>query len=265
VTACVAQKRRTTVSKEARNTRRDFIRSSTIVAAGLGLTSCRRGKEGSESNGALTAGSEKKDNSEPAEVTPSEDLMREHGVLRRALLVYTAIAPSLRNNPASVPPDSLARTARLFRAFGEDYHESKLEERYIFPAVRLAGGPAASLPDILVTQHLRGREITDYILAAAQRGTLGAGTSETLARALESIVLMYRNHAAREDTVVFPAWKQTLSVEQYDELGDKFEEIEQQTFGDDGFDEAVREITDIEDSLGLADLSQFTPPPLPTR
>ena len=116
-------------------------------------------------------------------------------------------------------PTLSRRTAKLFRAFGEDYHESKLEEPYIFPAVRQAGGPAAGLPDILAIQHGRGREITDYVLAAAQKGTLSAATSEPLAQALESFVFMYGNHAAREDTIVFPAWKQTLSAEQDDELG----------------------------------------------
>jgi hemerythrin-like domain-containing protein len=246
------------VSKEARRSRRDFIRT-TGLGAGLALISCGCNR-GSESNKTENAGSEAKEN-EPPEVTPSEDLMREHGLLRRALLVYTEIIPRLRTDPGSIAPDALGRTAKLFRAFGEDYHESKLEEPYIFPAVRQAGGPAASLPDILAIQHLRGREITDYVLAVAQRGNVDAATSKPLAQALEAFVFMYGNHAAREDTVVFPAWKQTLSVDQYDELGDKFEEIEQETFGADGFDDAVREITEIELSLGLADLSLFTAPP----
>jgi len=30
--------------------------------------------------------------------------------------------------PASISPEELQKTARLFRAFGEDYHEKKLEE-----------------------------------------------------------------------------------------------------------------------------------------
>jgi hemerythrin-like domain-containing protein len=266
VTACVLPKEGTTVSKEASRSRRDFIRTTGILGAGLGaglaLIGCARNQD-SENTKTTNAGSETKENKEPPEVTPSEDLMREHGVLRRALLVYTEIVPRLRADPGSIPPEALERNAKLFRAFGEDYHESKLEEPYIFPAVRQAGGPAAGLADILVIQHRRGHEITDYILAAAQKGNFSAATAEPLAQALEGLVFMYGNHAAREDTIVFPAWKQSLSVEQYDELADKFEEIEQETFGDDGFDEAVREITDIERSLGLADLSLFTAPPPP--
>jgi hypothetical protein len=59
------------------------------------------------------------------EVTAAEDLMREHGVLNRALLVYSAAAVKLRANPSTIPPDALHKTAKLFRAFGEEYHEKK--------------------------------------------------------------------------------------------------------------------------------------------
>ena len=61
------------------------------------------------------------------EVGAVEDLMREHGVLRRALLVYRESAAKLRAN-ASVDPKPIQQTAQLFRNFGEDYHERKLEE-----------------------------------------------------------------------------------------------------------------------------------------
>jgi hypothetical protein len=65
--------------------------------------------------------------SEP-EVTATEDLMREHGVIRRALLVYAESIPRLRQNAEGVDSAALHRTAQLFRTFGEDYHERMLEE-----------------------------------------------------------------------------------------------------------------------------------------
>jgi hemerythrin-like domain-containing protein len=186
--------------------------------------------------------------------------MREHGVLRRALLVYVAAASKLRADPSTVPPDILQKTARLFRSFGEEYHEKKLEEAFIFPAVKKAGGGAGGYPDVLVVQHDRGREITDYIIAVTQGAKLGAASAAQLAKALESFVLMYQHHAAREDTIVFPAWKQTMNAVQLDEMGDKFEEIEKQQFGEDGYESAVKQIADIEGGLGLADIGQFTAP-----
>ena len=246
---------------EPAKTRRDFLRVSAVAGTGLALISCVNKK-------AVTTGQQASSPTADAnkiggEVTAAEDLMREHGVLRRALLVYTVAAMKLGGDPSALPPDALQKTAKLFKAFGEDYHEKKLEEVYIFPAVKKAGGEAAGYPDILVVQHNRGREITDYILGLTQGPKLGAANAEQLARALESFVMMYRNHAAREDTIIFPAWKQTMTGEQLDEMNDKFEDIEHEQFGEDGFEDAVKQISAIEASLGMADIAQFTAPPPP--
>ncbi|WP_051335513.1 hemerythrin domain-containing protein [Methylocapsa acidiphila] len=197
------------------------------------------------------------------EVSAVEDMMREHGVLRRALLVYAETAARLRAEAGAIDPKLLNETALLFQAFGENYHERELEEPYVFPAVRKAGGAAAALPDILTAQHNRGREITEYVLRVTGKASISAADAEPLARALEAQALMYQNHAAREDTVVFPAWKNALSESQLDELGEKFEEIEHKQFGADGFEDAVRKIAAIEQALGYADLSQFTAPSPP--
>ena len=52
------------------------------------------------------------------EVGAVEDLMREHGVLRRCLIVYTETAARLRNGDR-LDPQPIRRTAELFRRFGE--------------------------------------------------------------------------------------------------------------------------------------------------
>lgn len=202
---------------------------------------------------------------EESEVGALEDLMREHGVLRRALLVYRQSAAEMRSGGSQLDPAALNRTARLFRSFGEDYHERKLEETYIFPVIRKISGSVAGYPDILVAQHERGRAITDHILDVTATGRPGAADVEPLSRAMEAFVLMYENHAAREDTVVFPAWKKALSTQELHELSEKFEEIEHEQFGEDGFDDVVRQISEIERLLGFEELAQFTAPPPPKR
>src|SRR3989475_2738617 len=242
-------------------TRRDFLRASAVVGTGLALSSCAGSNTKTTGNAATSATPD--ENKLGGEVTATEDLMREHGVLRLALLVYCAAALKLRANPSSIAPDALLKTAKLFRAFGEEYHEKKLEEAYIFPAVKKVGGEASSYSDILIAQHNRGREITDYIIGVTQGAKLGTSNAEALAKSLEAFVLMYRNHAAREDTIIFPAWKQTMTDKQLDEMNDKFEDIEHEQFGEDGFGDAVKQISAIESSLGLADISQFTAPPPP--
>jgi hemerythrin-like domain-containing protein len=246
------------MSDERDGTRREFVRLA-IVSTGLLLTGCGTKTDNPKEKNGTPA---KPEQTGP-EVTATEDLMREHGVLRRALLVYDAAAKKLRARPADVPPDALQKTAKLFRDFGEDYHEKKLEEAFIFPAVKNAGGPAGALPDILVVQHQRGREVTDYILAVTQGTKLGANNAEPLAKSLESMAWMYQNHSAREDTILFPAWKATLTDDQFDDMSDKFEDIEHEQFGEDGYENAVKQISDIEAELGLSDLGQFTAPAPP--
>jgi len=227
------------------------------TAAGLLLApAMARAKEKDEDKG-KKPGQEK-------EVGAVEDLMREHGVLRRALLVYAESVPRIRRNAANLDAGALNQTARLFRNFGEDYHEKKLEEAYLFPAVKKSGSPAATYIDTLVAQHQRGREITEYIMSVTRTGKIGTAAAESLVKVLPAFVMMYQNHAAREDTIVFPAWKTALSKHQLDELGEKFEDIEKQQFGTDGYEEAVKQIGAIEQTLGLADIAQFTPPPPPS-
>ncbi len=189
--------------------------------------------------------------------------MREHGVLRRALLVFQEVVPKLRQNAASVDAAALQQAAKLFRTFGEDYHERMLEEQHIFPLIRKQGPVLSRYADILIEQHNRGREVTDYVLAVTNGPRISVGHAEPLAKVFETFVLMYQNHAAREDTIIFPAWKKNFTDQQLDEVGDQFEDIEHKMFGKDGFEDAEKKISSIEAALGFADLSQFTPPPPP--
>ena len=186
-----------------------------------------------------------------------EDLMREHGVLRRALLVYRQSAAKLRAGTA-IDPKPLRKTAQLFRDFGENYHERMLEQAHIFPTLRKSENPAGALVATLVAQHDRGREITDYIRTVTGKGAIP--DREALARAFETFELMYEAHAAREDTVVFPAWKEMLSERQLHDMGEMFEDIEHRQFGKDGFADAVKQVAAIEEALGFADLGQYTAP-----
>jgi hemerythrin-like domain-containing protein len=209
----------------------------------------------------LTACSKEPDSKE---VLAVEDMMREHGLLRRALLVYAEAASWLRSGRSDVPADQLAKTAEIFRKFGEQYHERQLEEGFVFPAVAKSGGSVAQLPAVLKAQHDRGREITDYITAVTRTGKISAADGAPLAATMDTFVRMYQHHAAIEDTLVFPAWKKTLTSKEYDHLSDEFEDLETKAVGKDGFEKFVAQIGIIEEAFGIADLSKLTPPAPPT-
>jgi hemerythrin-like domain-containing protein len=196
------------------------------------------------------------------EVEAAEDLMREHGVLRRALLVYAEAASRLSHG-GEVPADALGQTATLFRTFGEDYHERSLEEKHVFPVLIKKGGEHGTIASILKHQHDRGREITDYISTVSRGGHISRGNIAPLSSSLVAFVKMYQHHTAIEDTVIFPAWKAAISKAQYKELSEQFEDLERRMFGKDGFEDAVGRIHAIEEVFGLADLGTLTAPSPP--
>ena len=243
--------------------RRQLLTGISLAGAGVLLNACR---STSTSSGSAT-NDEKNETAPgeaaPVEVTAAEDLMREHGVLRRALLVYQESATRLRQDPASVPPDTLEKAATLVRVFGEDYHEKKLEEVFVFPIVKKSPGAATAYVDVLLAQHARGREITDYLLSITKADRIPSNSIEPMAKAMESFVRMYAHHAAIEDTIVFPVWKAAVGESELDALAAKFEEIETELFGEDGFEAALRRMEEIETSLGMSNLDMFTAPAPP--
>ena len=248
--------------KGSETPRRDFIKTGVLAGSAFLVAAC--GTSNMNTATAKDKPEESKpegDKKEGIDVTPVEDLMREHGVLRRCLIVFNEAAIMLPTNPPAIYVDALQKTAKLFRAFGEEYHEKRLEEQFIFPLIREkgAGGPAGNYPELLMSQHARGREITDFIISSTAAGKLTADARD-IANALSGFTRMYEVHAAHEDTVVFPAWKELMSEDEYDDLGDKFEDIEYEQFGEDGFGEALKQIAEVEAELGINDISKFTPP-----
>lgn len=192
------------------------------------------------------------------EVSPPEDLMREHGVLRRILLIYEDIQGRL-NGGTDFPPETLASAAGIIQRFIEQYHE-KLEEDYLFPRFEKAG-QLVDLVTILREQHKRGRRLTEYIIReSTMPGTLKeAPKRKELADSLHLFIRMYRPHSAREDTVLFPALRTIVSEKEFDSLGEEFEEKEEKLFGKGGFEKIVGQVAELAKGLGIYDLSQFTP------
>jgi hemerythrin-like domain-containing protein len=190
------------------------------------------------------------------EVTPTEDLMREHGLLKRVLLVYDEVRRRIGAN-ADFPPDVVTGGAQVIRSFIEEYHE-QLEEKHLFPRFR-SHHTLVDLVDVLEEQHKAGRAVTARILALASGGLKGADDKKQLAGALESFTRMYAPHEAREDTVLFPALRGLVSAHEYDALGETFEDEEHRKFGREGFEGMVDRVAALEKTLGIYDLKQFTP------
>lgn len=220
----------------------------------------RRGFVAGCALGATPMLADKKDVSkkEEEDVSPNEDLMREHGVLVRCVVIYRETMRRI-DAKQDFPPDVIAGTAKLIRSFVEDYHE-KLEEDQLFPRFRKAG-KLVDLVEVLKTQHQKGRIVTDKILQMANASVVkNHDDLMNLRWHMDMFVRMYEPHEAREDTVLFPEFRKIVSPHEYDALGEEFEKKENQLFGGEGFEKNVDQVAELEKRLGIYDLAHFTPP-----
>lgn len=190
-------------------------------------------------------------------VTAPEDLMKEHGVLNRCLLIYEEGMRRLERGD-DITPEVFSHTAQLIRTFVEDYHE-KNEEKYIFPEFERAQ-KLVDLVQTLKTQHRAGRDVTAHILDLSTTDKFRAKDNrDELVKACADFIRMYRPHEAREDTVLFPALRTILPSAKVEELGERMEEDEHAILGDEGFEKSVDQVAAIEKQLGIYDLARFTP------
>lgn len=227
--------------------RRVFLRSGIIFTgtalAGSGLL--------------FGAEREKKNEEKEAEVGPPEDLMREHGVLKRVLLIYGEVLRRI-GAKQDFPPEALSDAAGIIRNFVEDYHE-KLEEDFLFPRFEKAK-LLVDLVKVLRTQHQAGRQVTDVTMRFANSQSLKNESERgQLITSMQQFIRMYNPHEAREDTVLFPAFRKIVSPHEFDALGEDFEKKEDELFGADGFEKVVDKVAGIEKRLGIYELAQFTP------
>jgi hemerythrin-like domain-containing protein len=229
----------------AAESRRHFILRSGAL---LGAAACL--------GPALALGAEKTE-TKIAEVTPTEDLMQEHGVLRRLLLLYDAMGNRLSQG-GDVPLEVLREATGIIRRFVEDYHE-KDEEEYLFTRFEKAG-KLVDLVKVLYQQHQAGRKLTADLQSLLSPDRWGKAPERRQAAGyLQAFARMYRPHAAREDTVLYPAFRAVISPKEFLDLGEQFEDKEEKLFGKDGFEKVVAQVADLETRLGIYDLSQFTP------
>jgi hemerythrin-like domain-containing protein len=183
-------------------TRRIFIRSGMIAGVsffgGAGL---------------LGAAEEKRGDEKEEEVSPAEDLMREHGVLKRILLIYAEAIRRIETHQ-ELDPGAIMDSAKIIRGFIEDYHE-KLEEDFLFPRFKKAG-KLTDLVDVLLQQHQGGRRLTDLTMQLATSQALMSGDDQRrLADSLRQFIRMYNPHEAREDTVLFPEFRKIVTSHEY--------------------------------------------------
>ncbi len=193
---------------------------------------------------------------EESQVPLTEDLMYEHGILNRVLLIYEEIIKRIDGN-IDFQITTLADALDIIKSFIEDFHE-KVEETYIFPLFE-KNKKELKLVATLKNQHDKGRQITTKLqnLCATQR--LDDTSKRIIKYLLKKFIRMYRPHEARENTVLFPQVRTLLSEQEFKDLGEKIEDLEHEFFGPQSFQDLLKKVEELEKDLNIYNLEQFTP------
>jgi len=190
-------------------------------------------------------------------IAPTEDLMREHGLLNRVLIIYEEII-HLIEKQGIFDHEVLTAAVDIIHDFVEQYHE-KMEELYIFPIFE-KHKKHTRLIKTLRTQHEAGRAITTQIKRLlARKKPLRQRDVQTIARLLRKFIRMYRAHESREDTVIFSNVRHYLPQKDFEALAEIFEDTEHELFGKEGFEGVLKKVVSLERQLGIDDLAIFTP------
>jgi hemerythrin-like domain-containing protein len=168
-------------AKHEEGSRREFLRGTGMAGAGLALI------------GAIAGAGWAAQTLDPDEgVTAPEDLMKEHGVLNRCLLIYEAGIHRLRGKE-EVSPEAFHHTASLVRRFVEEYHERN-EEKYIFPVFE-RNKKLVDLVATLKAQQVAGRRVTERILHLSTPTRFRAADNRAhIIAECESFIRLYRPH-----------------------------------------------------------------------
>ena len=191
-----------------------------------------------------------------ADITAMEELMREHGVLSRMLLICDRIVSKLGSNGTAVSPEVTGETVEVIASYVQEYHE-KLEEKFVFPPMRER---MPELVQVLTRQHAAGRVHINRIRRLAEEQVMDSPQNRaSIIASLRGFIAMYRPHKAREDTVLFPAFRAMLSPAELEELAGIFRKEEKSLGVEDDFESVVERVEKLEKELGIFDLSRFTP------
>jgi len=180
-----------------------------------------------------------------------ETLMRGHGLLLRALIIYDNIKDRI-NKGDKVEVSWVDKSVDVFHRYLEEFHEHT-EEKFVFAPLEKAKLHFDSIQELKV-QHGTGYELNKRISQFAKDGKLGPD----LAKSLNDFVVMYRHHAAWEDTVIFPAFDSLEGAKTLGEIAEQVTADEKRIIGDSGFESFIKQLAEIEKEMGIFQLSSST-------
>lgn len=211
---------------------------------------------GAAGAGIMTAGCSSSDKAQDEAGTAVEFLDRQHGLLHRAVFILEEVRGGM-DARMDLPPEIIQGTIDVIRRFVVDFHQ-KMEEKHIYPAFESAK-KMGGLVGVLREQHEAGAQLVEVLKQlAAEFSARDLEKRRTMASAIHKLGRMYRAHADREDTVLFPVLRQVVTPKAYEQLNAEFRKAEIQAGGLHAYEDAVQKLSGYENLLSIGDLSAFT-------
>lgn len=184
-------------------------------------------------------------------ISPTEELCIEHAMLDRIMLAM--------NRTLKVPGGKKSDFSPIVKACDMikqvvDEHHMKIEENEVYP--KFEGDPVLGpMIEDFVEQHDEARKMVDRM-----RELAGSGKPDTaeLKRVFTDFHDMMMAHAAREETVLFPAMEGTWSDKDLDALKEAQEEDEKELLGEDADEKVYKMLGDLESAAGIESVADFT-------
>jgi hemerythrin-like domain-containing protein len=178
-------------------------------------------------------------------LNPIETLRNEHGLIRRFVdLLSVAVARLEVENP---PPWAFFDNSIAFvRGFSDGFHHKKEELVMFVQLAQKKNGAIDGQIEALRYQHDQGRGFIAAIAGAlngyAEEDSRDIAVVRENAAAFASLL---KHHIHIEDHVFFPMARETMTEEELEQLGKKFEKV-QEVHGADTFERYHKLINDLE-------------------
>lgn len=155
---------------------------------------------------------------------PFEILNDEHRFIERLISALLAYVEQLGS---WADPVDLGRFVDLIQGFADARHHEK-EEDILFEAMIAAGFPREMGPiAVMRMEHDHGRRLVAALRAVADKpGPWTAADKVTVRESAQDYASLLRQHIVKEDTVLYPMARRTLSAEAVTRMEAQFDEVE---------------------------------------
>lgn len=170
---------------------------------------------------------------------PIETLMNEHRLIEKVLDSLEVFTRSSGREEAA-DRRTVGEFAEFIREFADRGHHGK-EEEILFKALEQGGMPPGTGPVAVMKQeHEIGRGLVRRLAALAGEGDGILSEEETaeLRSAAGDFIHLLRAHIQKEDSILFPMARNMLLAEDYDRVGERFEDFQRDQVAD--RDQALR-------------------------